>query len=95
MNLLKKLFKKEPTHLNEPAPAIAKEVTARLSRAAELRLSGECEQALVECNEVLLLHPTSHLAYHIRALTRYDMNDQQGAIQDWNRHKSLQKSHAK
>ncbi|GAB3797856.1 hypothetical protein GCM10028819_17740 [Spirosoma humi] len=95
MNFLKKLFKKESTLSEELAPAIAKEVAARLSRAAELRLTGEYEQALRECNEVLLLHPTSQLAYHIRALIRYDMNDQPGAIQDWNRHKSLQKSHTR
>lgn len=93
MNLLKRLFKKEPTPLDEPAPAVVKEVAARLSRAAELRLRGEYEQALLECNEALLLHPASQLAYQIRALARYDMNDQPGAIQDWNRHKSLQKSH--
>lgn len=91
MNFLKKLFKQEEPRPTELAPATAKEIATRLKQATELRLSSQCELALLECNEILRLHPASHLAYQIRALTKYDMNDQDGAIQDWHRFKSLQK----
>lgn len=91
MNFLKKLFKQEEPWPTELAPATAKEIDTRLKQATNLRLSSQCELALLECNEILRLHPASHLAYQIRALTKYDMNDQDGAIRDWNRFKSLQK----
>ncbi|MFD2935346.1 hypothetical protein [Spirosoma flavum] len=91
MNFFKKLLRQEEPRPIELAPSTAKEIMTRLKQAAELRLSQQCELALVACNDVLLLHPTSHLAYQIRALTKYDMGDQDGAIRDWNRFKSLQK----
>ena len=91
MNFLKKLFRQEGPRPPELAPATAKEIATRLKQATELRLSSQCELALLECNEILRLHPASHLAYQIRALTKYDMDDQDGAIRDWNRFKSLQK----
>jgi len=91
MNFLKKLFRQEEPRPTELTLAMTKDISTRLKQAAELRLSKQCEHALVACNEVLLLHPTNHLAYQIRALTKYDMNDQDGAIRDWNRFKSLQK----
>lgn len=91
MNFLRKLFGQEQPRPVELAHATVKEIANCLKQAAELRLSKQYEHALVACNEVLLLHPTNHLAYQIRALTKYDLNDQDGAIRDWNRFKSLQK----
>lgn len=92
MIFLKKLFKKEEDCPVELSLETAKEVNARLKAAADLRMNKQYELALAECNKVLVLCPTNHLAYQIRALTRYDMDDQDGAIQDWNRFKSLQKN---
>lgn len=92
MIFLKKLFKKEEAHPVELALEIGREVATRLKLAADLRLNKQYELALAECNNVLGLHPANHLAYQIRALIRYDMNDQDGAIRDWNRFKSLRKN---
>ena len=91
MNFLNKLFRQEEPRLTELDPATAKEIATCLKQAAELRLNQQCELALIVCNDVLLRHPTNHLAYQIRALTKYDIDDQDGAIRDWNRFKSLQK----
>lgn len=90
MNFLKRLLGKEEARSPERTLPNSREITTRLKLAAALRLNKEYELALVECNEVLQLQPTNHLAYHIRALTKYDLDDQDGAIRDWNRFKSLQ-----
>ncbi|GAB3726561.1 hypothetical protein [Spirosoma lituiforme] len=91
MNFLKKLFQQEEHRPTELAPAMAKEVAMRLKHAAELRLNKQYELTILECNEILQFHPACHLAYQIRALAKYDIDDQDGAIRDWNRFKSLQK----
>ncbi|SFF34080.1 hypothetical protein [Spirosoma endophyticum] len=89
MNFLKRLFKKKPLPSTELAAPIAEEVTICLNRAAELRLSGQCKLAIIECDKVLFLHPNNHLAYHIRALAKYSIDDREGAIKDWKRSQSL------
>lgn len=90
MNFLKRFLWKAESRSTELIPPNSREITTRLKLAAALRLNKEYGLALVECNEVLQLQPTNHLAYHIRALTKYDLDDQDGAIRDWNRFKSLQ-----
>lgn len=89
MNFLKRLFKKKPLPSTKLTSPFADEVALCLNRAAELRLSGECELAILECNKVLSLHPNSHLAYHIRALAKYTIDDRDGAIEDWIRSQTL------
>ncbi|GAB3783592.1 hypothetical protein GCM10028818_41900 [Spirosoma horti] len=91
MNFLKKLFPQEEPQPTELDPVLAKEVATRLKHATDLRLNKQYELAIFECNEILQFHPACHLAYQIRALAKYDLNDQDGAIRDWNRFKSLQK----
>lgn len=91
MDFLKKLFKQDEPRPIELTLATTREIATCLKQATELRLSKQYEHALIACNDVLLRHPTNYLAYQIRALTKYDMDDQDGAIRDWNRFKSLQK----
>lgn len=91
MNFLKKFFRPEEPRVIELPPATLREIATRLKKATALRLSRQYALALVECNEILRLYPDSHLAYQIRALAKYDLDDQDGAIRDWNHFKALQK----
>ncbi|MBR8840571.1 MAG: hypothetical protein DSM106950_42975 [Stigonema ocellatum SAG 48.90 = DSM 106950] len=89
MNFLRRLFNKKATPSFELTSPVAEEVATYLYQATELRLNGQCELAIIECNKVLSLHPNSHLAYHIRALAKYSMDDRDGAIEDWKRSQTL------
>jgi regulator of sirC expression with transglutaminase-like and TPR domain len=91
MNFLRKLFRPEEPRVMELSPATTREIDTRLKKAIALRLSHQYELALVECNEILRLYPASHLAYQIRALAKYDLDDKDGAIRDWNHFKALRK----